>query len=351
MIASRHLRLAVGAVLALALLAFVYKDMKWAETLQALRTADPVLLAGVVAATLLTYLLRAWRWGYLLAPVGRVPFADLFSATSVGFMSALVVPRAGEIVRPYLVSRKHPVPTSAGFATIILERLFDLLTVLLLFGLYLFVLPVPVGQSRGPVMDVVRTAGATTAVVALVLLVLLFIFHARAEPLLAFCDRVLRVFPARLAAILGRILRAFTAGLGVLRAPLPHLVAIVGQSFLVWLSIAAAIYLNNRAFGIDLPFHATFLIIAFLTVGVAIPTPGMVGGYHVFYVWAVANVYGVDRDVAGAAAAVGHALSSLPVLVLGLVFLGREGLSLGRVAAMTEDKGAGPLPATEASKP
>jgi uncharacterized membrane protein YbhN (UPF0104 family) len=128
-------------------------------------------------------------------------------------------------------------------------------------------------------------------------------------------------------------------------------VAIVVQSFLVWLSIAGAIFLNNRAFGIDLPFPATFLIIAFLTVGVAIPTPGMVGGYHVAYFWAVAKVYGVDPDVARAAGLAGHALSTLPVLVLGLAFLGREGLSLGRVAAMSEDKSAGPLPATEASKP
>jgi glycosyltransferase 2 family protein len=349
--ASRHLRLAGGILLALALLAFFFKDMEWAALLAALRTADPLLLAGVVASSLATYVLRAWRWGYLLNPVARVPFADLFSATTVGFMTGLIVPRAGEIVRPYLVSRRHPVATSAGFATIILERLFDLLTVLLLFGLYLFVLPTPDRQSRGAVMDVVRAAGATTAIGALVVLGLLFVFHARAEPLLAFCDRVLRIFPAWLAAPAGRMLRAFAAGLAVLRAPLPHLVAIVAQSFLVWLSIAVAIHLNNRAFGVDLPFHATFLIIAFLTVGVAIPTPGMVGGFHGFFIWALADVYGVGRDVSGAAAIACHVLNNLPVLVLGLAFLGREGLSLGRVAAMTEDKGAGPLPATEASKP
>ena len=126
-------------------MAFVFRGMDFPTLGRALAKADPLCLAGVVLAALITYLLRAWRWGYLLAPMARVPLGELFSATCIGFMTGLVVPRAGEIVRPYLVARRHPVSISAGFATIILERLFDLLTVLILFALYLFALPVPTG--------------------------------------------------------------------------------------------------------------------------------------------------------------------------------------------------------------
>lgn len=348
---SARLRLGLGVLVALGLLFFFFRGMQWGALLGALRAAHPAGLLGVALLALLTYVLRAWRFGYLLAPMARVPFSDLFSATTVGFMTGLLVPRAGEIVRPYLVSRRHPVATSAGLATIVLERLFDLLTVLLLFGLYLYVLPMPESQTRGPLMGVVKAAGASAALGSLVVLVLLFVFHTRAEPILAGLERALRIFPRWLAGPAGRILRAFSGGLAVLKAPLPHLGAIVAQSFLVWLSIAVGIWLNNRAFGVELPFHATFLVIAFLTVGVAIPTPGMVGGFHGFFIVALADVFGVPREVAGAAAIACHALSNLPVLVLGLALLGREGLSLGRVAEMTDDKDAGPLPATEASKP
>jgi hypothetical protein len=151
----------------------------------------------------------------------------------------------------------------------------------------------------------------------------------------------------------GGLLKAFSDGLAVLQAPLPQLLAIVGQSFLVWFSIAGCLWLNNLAFGIDLPFHSTFLILVFLTGGVAIPTPGMVGGFHGAFVVATADVFGVNLDVAGAAAFAAHALSNLPVLVLGLLFLGREGLSLGRVRDLTEnkDQSAGTVPATEGLKP
>ena len=79
-------------------------------------------------------------------------------------------------------------------------------------------------------------------------------------------------------------------------------------------------------------------LIAFLVVGVAIPTPGMVGGFHAFYLLALSEVFGVPRATAAAAAVAAHALSNLPVLVLGLVLLGREGLSLGKVVGVTQDE-------------
>jgi uncharacterized protein (TIRG00374 family) len=281
----------------------------------------------------------------------RVPFGDLLSATVIGFLSGLAIPRAGEILRPYLVARRHPVSTSAGVATIILERLFDLLTVLLLLGAYLFLLPRPAAQAGGPLMEGVRLGGAVAALASVAALVALFAFHARADRVLAAGERLLRFFPAWFAGPTGRILRAFTGGLAVLKAPLPHLLALFGQSLLVWLSIALALHWSNRAFGVDLPFHATFLMLVFLTVGVAIPTPGNVGGYHGFFIYVLHAVFGVKEEVAGAAALASHALTNLPVLVFGVFFLGREGLSLGRVAEMTEDKAAGPIPATEVRQP
>jgi uncharacterized protein (TIRG00374 family) len=349
--AAQRVRLAAGGGLALGLLFFFFRGMDWAALAGALRSADPLALLGVALAAVVTYVARAWRWGLLLKPMARVGFLDLFSATTVGFMTGLLVPRAGEIVRPYLVARRYPVSTSAGFATIILERLFDLLTVLGLFAAYLFALPRPAAETSGPLMGLVAKGGIVVGLGSLVLLGVLVVFHAKGPEALAVADRVLRVLPAWLAQAGSGILRAFADGLAVLRAPLPELLAIAGQSILVWLSIALGLHLNHLAFGVALPFHATFLVIAFLTVGVAIPTPGMVGGFHGFFIWALADAFGVDRGVAGAAALTAHALSNLPVLVLGLLFLGREGLSLSRVAEISEKQPAGQAPAAGGVKP
>jgi len=331
-------RLLLGALLALVLLAVFFRGIDWSALGQALRDARPLPLAGLVLVTVAVYALRAWRWGDLLAPLGRVGYADLFAATMVGFASGLLVPRAGELLRPLLVSRRHPIPTSAGFATIILERLIDLITVLVLFAAYLFVLPAPAAQVEGPLTQLLKAGGAATGVAAVAILAFLLALHANADRVVGAVERLLARAPRWLAEPLGRMLHAFSAGLGVLRAPLPHLARIGLQSLAVWLLIALGFHLNHIAFGVDLPFHATFLLIAFLVVGVAIPTPGMVGGFHAFYLLALSEVYGVDRATAAAAGISAHALSNLPVLVFGLALLGREGLSLGRVAEVTRDE-------------
>jgi hypothetical protein len=285
----------------------------------------------------LTYVVRAWRWGYLLAPLAKVPFPRLLSATVVGFMSGLFVPRAGEILRPYLVARRHGIKTSAAFASIILERLFDLITVVVLFGLYLYVLPTPAQQTRGPLLGVLRVSGAAVGLLALGITAVLAMFHAHAERAMALIDRCLSLLPARLARPVSDAARAFSAGLAVLQAPFAHLLLIAGQSLLTWLVIALGIYFNNLAFGLDLPFHTTFLIIGFLTVGVAVPTPGMVGGFHESYRLAMTQAFATAPEPAVAAGIALHALTSLPVLLIGLACLPGEGLTLGRVAEIAAE--------------
>lgn len=334
-------RLALGAVLGLVLLALFLRGVEWGKVAAAFAAADKLGLFLVLVTTLLTYAVRAWRWGYLLAPLARVAFPRLLSVTLVGFMSGLFVPRAGEILRPYLVGRRHGIKTSAAFASIILERLFDLITVIVLFGLYLYVLPTPERQTRGPLLGVLRAGGAAVGLLALAVTVVLAMFHAHAERALALIDRCLVVLPARLARPLSDAARAFSAGLGVLQAPPAQLLVIAGQSALTWLTIALGIYFNNRAFGLELPFHTTFLMIAFLTVGVAVPTPGMVGGFHESYRLALTQAFAIPAEQAVAAGIALHALTNLPVLLLGLACLPAEGLTLGRVAeiaAEDEDK-------------
>jgi uncharacterized protein (TIRG00374 family) len=331
-------RLLGGAVLAVALLFFFFRGMDWSALGTALREARLLPLLGLVVVTLGVYAARAWRWGDLLLPLGRVPYPDLFSATMVGFASGLLIPRAGELLRPWLISRRHPIATSAGFATIILERLLDLITVLLLFAVYLFVLPAPAAQIEGRLIELVKLGGAMTAGVALAVLVFLLALHANAERVIGTLEKLLTRAPRWLAEPCSKILRAFSSGLAVLRAPFPLLARIGLESLAVWLLIALGFHLNHMAFGIQLPFHANFLLMAFLVVGVAIPTPGMVGGFHAFYLLALSDIFGVPRATAAAAAVAAHALSNLPVLVLGLVLLGREGLSLSKVAGMSRQE-------------
>ena len=330
-------RLLLGVVVAALLMALFFRGVDGEALGRAFRSAKILPLVGAVLATVVTYAARAWRWGYLLAPLARVPFYRLLSATYVGFMAGIFIPRAGEVLRPFLVGRRHAIPTSAAFASIVLERLLDLVTVLVLFGGAMAFGSLgghlDPGTRRG--LQVTGVLAGLGAAVALGVLVAL---HVKAAASLALLARLLSPLPTRWAAVIHEAATSFAEGLGVLRSSVPHLLAIGGQSLVVWLSIAAMVHLCNVGFGIDLPFHASFVILGFLTVGVMIPTPGNVGGFHETYLLALTQVFGVDRETAAATGLACHALSNLPVLLLGLAMLPGEGLSLGKVSEISTEK-------------
>jgi uncharacterized membrane protein YbhN (UPF0104 family) len=338
LLTGRHRgRLVLGGLVAILLLFFFFRGVDARALGAALRSAHPGWLSGIVVSAVLTYLLRAWRWGALLQPLAAVPFGRLVRVTVIGFMSGLFIPRASEIVRPLLVTRSHGVPTTSGFATVVLERVVDLVTVLALFFLYLYVLPLPTQQRSEP-LPLLKGAGLGAAAIAGTAITVLAGFHFQGERALRVVDRVLSLLPARLAAPLGGMARSFSSGLRVLQAPLSSWLLIGIQSVLLWLAIGLGIHSAGHAFGVPLPFHATFLILGFLTVGVSIPTPGMVGGFHEAYLVALTAGFGADRNQAAAAGLTLHALTNIPVLVVGLLLLSREGLTLGKVQEMTEEE-------------
>jgi hypothetical protein len=322
-----RVRTVLICLLTLGLVAFFLRnaDMSavWAET----RRADPWLLALAVGVTLLTYALRAWRWQSMLAPIGPTSFATAFRTTVIGFAASFVLPaRAGEVLRPYLLARTEGLSATAAFATIILERLLDLVTVLLLFTVFVFA--TPAGEVPGDSLQLgqVKFWGAVAAVAALAGIGAMFALAGHPERLGRAALRVERVLPPRIAARAARFVEMFAQGLGVLRQPW-RLLQALALSVPLWLSIAFQIWVTSQAFHITFPFTGTFLIVTILIVGVAVPTPGQIGGFHAAYQIAVTTFFAVPTDRAVGAAIVLHAISFLPVTALGAVFMAREGLT------------------------
>jgi hypothetical protein len=151
-------------------------------------------------------------------------------------------------------------------------------------------------------------------------------------------ERVEQTFAVRVGDVLltgriDRVVRRFTQGLATVRQPRRLLTALL-WSLPLWLLLAAGIWLTARAFHMTVPYTGSFLIVAFLVVGVSVPTPGAVGGFHAAFQVAVTRFYGVPNDRAVGAAIVLHALSFLPVALLGAAFMLHDGLSLARVRAL-----------------
>jgi hypothetical protein len=327
------IRSALGIIISLACLYFSFRNFQWADAIAQARNANYLLLALATVAATMMFPLRARRWRTILDPVApKLPFGPLWRATAIGVMMTNLLPaRAGELARPYALSREIPsVPFSMSLASVAVDRVFDGIVVLLLLAVSMLVKSFPSG-----VMIEGHSVGRLALGVAIPSVVLLVGLYA----LVFFPNQLIRLFELlarRVSPTLERkgsdMLRKFSEGLSVLRNP-GHFAAVFFWTLLHWLVQPLAFWLGFRAFGIDVPPIATLFVQGAIVIFVAVPsTPGFVG---VFEAGAIASlaVYGVDRTLAGTWALVFHIASYIPITLIGAYYFARAGLSLGEIGS------------------
>lgn len=318
--------LAVAAVL----VAVFLRNVDFWRVLREIGRARPEWLALSLASMFVNLAIRAFRWQYLLDPLGKVRFASAFRATAVGFAANTVLPaRAGEVIRPYFLARHEHMSATGAFATIILERLLDIVTVLVLLASYIFVFDEDLSLTNPVAVTWLTWIGVIAAAGALGALVILFILAGDPARLGRAIERLARVIPS-FAGMLARIAEKFARGLGAIRHPNRLLIALL-WSFPLWLSIVVGIWAVAVAFQLAVPFTGSFLIVALLVLGVAVPTPGAIGGFHAAFRYGVTAFFGAPDDAAVGAAIVLHVLSIGPSLLLGLYFAAQVGMNLSRM--------------------
>lgn len=331
-----HLRTTFVVALAVALLAWFLHGADLAGVWRELAQGRIGPIAIAVGMTLVTYGLRALRWQYLLAALGPTRFTSAFRATVIGFAANFLLPaRAGEFIRPYVLSRHETIRATSAFATVVLERVFDMAAVLVLFAVFALTADPALRRSDPALFRAAQVGGLTAAAGTLALLAIFFVLAGHPDAIGRMSAAVERRLPPRLAKPVEGLAQTFVAGLGVVRRP-RQWATVFALSFPLWLSIASGIWLVSRAFGVEVGYLGSFLIMTLLVVGVAVPTPGAIGGFHEFYRIAVTAFFHASSEKAVGAGIVLHAVSFLPVTLIGIGFMVREGLTLGgmrRVAA------------------
>jgi glycosyltransferase 2 family protein len=338
-----RVRTVLVSVLAIALFAWFLSHANLAGVWTQVKRARVDLLVAGFFAVILTYVIRAWRWQYLLRPIGPTRFRTAFRTTVIGFAALGVLPaRAGDVLRPYLLARQEGLPVSATLATIVMERVLDLIAVLVLLALYVWGLAGP-GTLPPALLRGIEASSALAGLVALALMGVMWVLATHPERIGSLVFTAARVLPHTMADRLADLARTFSGGFAVAREP-RALAAAFAWSFPLWVAISAEAWLVTIAFDIAMPFAGTFLLQALLVIGVAVPTPGAVGSYHEAYRIGVTVFFGAPEDTAVAAAIVTHAVSYFPVVLAGIVFMAQDGLSFGRIKALAGTKEVANLP-------
>jgi uncharacterized protein (TIRG00374 family) len=333
-------RTAIVTLLALGLLAWFLRGANLSEVWAQVRHVRPDLLAASVLMTVLTLVARAIRWRYLLSPLGDTRFRTVFRATVIGFGALGLLPvRVGDVIRPYLLARQEGLPVTSVFATVVMERVLDLIAVLTLLALFVWGFA---GASDIPprLLGPIEFSATVGAAISFTLLALMWVLATHPERIGRLASALARVLPGKLSIRVGRLASTFSSGFAATRN-LRQLLLALGWSFAVWLAIAAQAWTVTIAFGIPMPFTGTFLLQSMLVIGVAVPTPGGVGSFHEAYRLGVTIFFGASKDQAVAAAIVTHAASIIPPVLWGILLMAQDGISLGRLenlASSARDK-------------
>lgn len=339
-------------VVCLALFWFVL-DFDVGEVGRSLRAASPALIGLGIALNLLGIIIRAWRWRFLLAPIRPgLGMYGLTSATFIGYMVSFLIPfRVGEIVRPVLLARREGINAGSAIATIAVERILDVLTISGLFLVFLLTPRGPTflegfGGDAGGAVDYIRSAIIAVAglviVVFPVLGLLVFAPHRVISRLRRLSERFGSGFIGRTAVLL----EGFVGGLTVIRRARELLRACL-LSLLMWLVIDLGILAGVRAVGIDLAFTDILLLMVPLAIGIAIPTPAGVGAYESLVSISLRDFWGVAASAAAATAVLLHAMTVVPIILLGMLFMWRDGLGWSEVRGLGHAGGTTPRAARE----
>lgn len=325
---NRTVRIGLSIAISAIFLAIAVWNVDWRQAGTALARAHYVYVVPMLLVTVWTLYIRAQRWRLLLRPLGNPPMRTLVAATNIGFMANMVLPlRAGEVIRPVLLSRKENEPLGGVLATIVLERIFDMTMVLLLFGISFMAVPVS--------DDVRRWGYALTFLAVAVAATVAAIRWQEALALRLLSWAVVRM-PERAAHHVDHFFRGFIRALEILDNPWTFLQAI-GWSLYLWSVIASTYFWGLLAFDLPVPWVVGALVTtSMIAVAVSAPSaPGFIGAFQVGCALAL-GLFGVSESDAFAYSVVVHLTQFVGTIAAGLYSLTREGMTFHQIEHVSE---------------
>lgn len=292
------------------------KGLHLSEVWYYLRTADYIWIVPGVLVYFVGVWARTWRWYYMLRPLKRVPLQHLFPVVCIGYFGNNVYPaRAGEVLRAYVLKRKEGVPISASLATILVERVFDGLVMLLFVFIALPFAPSLAGYRQ------------FVTLISLAFFAALGVFFwAAFQP-----DRVRGLYgrigrplvPARFRPRVEEMLDRFLEGVHFMSRPGDVLMTFV-TSVVIWLAETVKYWFVMHAFSFYVPFLVLMLMNGIVNLATTLPAaPGYVGTFDTPGI-AVLVAFGVERGLATGYTAVLHAALWLPITALGAYYMWKE---------------------------
>jgi glycosyltransferase 2 family protein len=323
----------IGIAISILFLFLALRNLHLDEVWQEARTARLGWIVPGVAVYFFGVWARTWRWDYLLRPMKHISLRRLFPVVVIGYMGNNVYPaRAGELIRAYVLRRREGISISASLATIIVERVFDGLVMLLFVFIGLPFFPMPAW------LQWMVIAMSTLFFGALLVFMVLAIKVDWAE--VAYTWLIEGLVPLRFKEPARGFAERFMLGLHSLRSGRDVLMLFV-TSVVIWLAETVKYWFVMHAFDFSVPFWVLMLMNGIVNLATTIPSsPGYVGTFDAPGI-EVLSTFGVQRSLAASYTLVLHAALWLPITLLGMFYMARESVSwrdFGQAVSSAKEK-------------
>ena len=338
------------------------RHIEWKMLIESFKDAKYIYVIPAIFISLIAYILRAMRWQSIMLPIKKISVINVFSFLSIGYMSNHILPaRAGEIIRPAMIAKKEGIRITSTLTTVVLERIFDLLGVIVFGIVTLMLIPSPneqnlisldslqeasfedqtdnVRHSRNEsgasfLENIKKWIGifAAAGIGAILLLFLIVIYPKQITNVL---HKIFAYFPKKICARLEHMLESFIAGLQILGNK-KHVAWILFLTIIIWILTALSMYILCFSFNLDLPFTGACLVAVCLAFAVALPqAPGYIGLFHLATQKSL-EVFNIEIATSQSYAIALWAISIIPITIIGILFLWREGISLKDLSKFEE---------------
>lgn len=286
----------------------------------------------LIAVTLASHVVRAYRWRLLLDAIGgpeqRISLRTAFSALMIGYMVNYALPRIGEVVRTLHVSATERLTFTGVLGTVVIERVIDVLTLLVGLALTFVILIDRSDEFLVTLLSPLGGALSRTLYLAVIVTVLGGIITAI---VLKKPDSSLRRFWKQRGQ---PAWAAFRKGLAAAHRS-PHRLMLVATTIVMWMLYVLMAYIPLIMFGMAGPYDLSFLdgmVIMFIgVIGVALPLPGGIGSFHYITRVSLVEIYGITPSLAVTYAVFVHGCQLLLYVAIGLLALMLEKSSLGQL--------------------
>lgn len=315
---KRILWFLLSLAVAAAALAYALNKVDLAQVARAMAGASYLYLLPFVALNAGYYLLTAANWRLLLQPVGDFGIRQVLPAMMIGFGGNNLLPmRLGELARTAVFAHQHRKPIGAVLASLVLERILDVLTILVLYVLSLYVLhDVPSAVGTGAKLF-------AFALVPIGVSIGLFLFAP--APFMRLWQVLGAWLPGAWRERGTRLLEGILHGLSALRSP-ARLATLAGLSLLKWSCATGMVWVTLQAFHTEASVGVALVVLVVTALAIALPnTPGFVGTLQAAFVIGL-GAFGISPDVAFASSVFYLVAGWVPTTLLGLASAALLGL-------------------------